>query len=116
VAFIKTQEQDLLIPMKKDSEKMIVAQGRIMDAFSQHVLKSNDEQKLTNQSQVASMNKIGEYMRKLDLMQYDKIELKKKFMQTLEFYNKRRDQMSVLTKQGEKDELIAHIRAEISKL
>jgi len=116
VAFIKTQEQDLLIPMKKDSERMINQQSKIAEAFSQQVIKFNDEQRTINQIQAANMTKIAEYMRKLDLMQYDKAELKRKFMETLEFYNKRRDQMSVLTKQWEKDELVAHIRAEISKL
>lgn len=116
VAFIKTQEQDLLIPIKKDSEKIVTVQGKIVDAFNQHVIKFNDEQRTINQSQAANMNKIAEYMRRLDLMQYDKAELKRKFMETLEFYNRRRDQMSMLAKQTEKDELIAHIRAEISKL
>ncbi|WCT11018.1 BfmA/BtgA family mobilization protein [Mucilaginibacter jinjuensis] len=116
VAFIKTQEQDLLIPMKKDSEKIVTVQGKIVDAFNQSVIRFNDEQRVINQSQAANMTKIAEYMRRIDLMQYDKAELKRKFMETLEFYNRRRDQMSMMTKQSEKDELIAHVRAEVSKL
>ncbi|GAC1314720.1 MAG: hypothetical protein NVSMB24_39670 [Mucilaginibacter sp.] len=116
VAFIKTQEIELLIPLKKESERMIRGQEQIVDAFNTHIIKHNDEQKTTYQAQKISINNIEAFLRKFDLLQYDKNELKRRFSQLLEFYLKNREQMTVLTKQADKDELIKQVRDQLKYL
>ncbi|MBB6110282.1 hypothetical protein SAMN05421821_10689 [Mucilaginibacter lappiensis] len=110
VAFIKTQEQELLIPMKKDSERIITVQGKIVDFFNHHILKYNDAQKAAYAEQTKNINQIAKYLSGLDTAQYDKKTLKSRFSEILEHYIQNREQMGMLTKQVEKDELIRYVR------
>jgi len=116
VAFIKTQESELLIPLKKESERMIRGQEQITDAFNTHIIKHNEEQKMARQAQKTSINNIESFLRKFDLLQFDKNQLKARFSQLLEFYIKNREQMTMLTKQSDKDELIKQIRDQVKNL
>ncbi|MGN8067814.1 BfmA/BtgA family mobilization protein [Mucilaginibacter sp. 22184] len=116
VAFIKTQEQDLLIPMKKDSERMITVQGKIVDFFNDHILVHNDEQKTAYAEQAKNIAQMSKYLSGLDTAQYDKARLKGKFSEILEHYINSREQMNVLTKQVEKDDLIRHTRSMLRNL
>jgi len=116
VAFIKTQESDLLIPLKKDAERMIRGQENIIDAFNKHIIRHNDEQKAAYEVQLTNIGNIIEFLRKVDTLQYDKKVLKTKFSDLLEYYIKHREQMTVLTKQVDKDELVKHIREELKNM
>jgi hypothetical protein len=116
VAFIRTQEQELLIPMKKDSERMILTQLQIVDFFNQHIIKHNDEQREVNTAQSTSISRIADYLEKLDTAQYDKKLLKKKFSTILEYYISAREQMGMITKQADKNTLIQNARQQLSNL
>lgn len=116
IAFIRTQEQELLIPLKKDSERMIASQLKIVDFFNQQIIKHNDEQKAANATQATSVSNIAEYLRKLDTAQYDKKRLKTMFSSILEFYISTREQMGMMTKQVEKDALIQNVRQQVNNL
>lgn len=116
IAFIRTQEQELLIPMKKESERMIAGQLQIVDFFNQQIIKHNDEQKAGYSAQITSISKIAEYLRKLDDAQYDKKRLKTMFSSILEFYINSREQMGMMTKQAEKDALIQNVRQQLNNL
>ena len=116
IGFIRTQEDELLRPIKKDSERVIVAQGKIIDFFNENIIKYNDEQKVALQTQSTNIIKIAEFLQKLDTAQYDKKALKAKFSNILEYYIKNREQISGFIKQAEKDELISHARQQVKNL
>jgi hypothetical protein len=116
VAFIRTQEQELLLPIKKDSERMINGQLKIVEFFNQHIITHNDKQKTVYQEQVTNISRIADYLRKLDTAQFDKKVLKGKFSAIMEYYISAREQMGIMTKQADKDTLIQHIRQQVSNL
>ena len=116
IGFIKTQEEELLRPMKKDGERMIGAQRKIIDFFNENIIKHNDEQKATSKTQSSNIGKIAEYLQKLDTSQYDKKALKAKFSEILEYYIKSREQLNVFNKQTDKDELTSHVRQQVKNL
>jgi len=116
IGFIKTQEEELLRPMKKDGERMIAAQGKIINFFNENIIKHNDEQKAASKIQSSNIGKIAEYLQKLDTSQYDKKALKAKFSDLLEYYIKSREQISGFSKQAEKDELASHVRQQVKNL
>lgn len=116
ISFIKTQEQDLLIPLKKNSDKVMNTLGGLIDHFNKHVIKFNDEQKAVYQTQTNQIAKIVKYLQVIDRLQYDKIALKEKFSFILETYIKAREQMGMMTKQVEKDNLIERARKQLKNL
>jgi Asp-tRNA(Asn)/Glu-tRNA(Gln) amidotransferase C subunit len=116
ISFIKTQEQDILIPLKKNAERIISIQGAIVDHFNKNVIKFNDEQRAVYQTQLNQIAKIVEYLQAIDRLQYDKTALKERFSFILENYIKAREQMSMMTKQVERDNLISQARAQIKSL
>ena len=116
IGFIKTQEEELLRPMKKDGERMISAQKKIIDFFNENIIKHNDVQKADFQTQLNNIGKMAEFLQKLDTAQYDKKALKTKFSEILEYYIKSREQISGFIKQAEKDELTSHVRQQVKNL
>jgi hypothetical protein len=116
IGFIKTQEEELLRPMKKDGERMIAAQGKIIAFFNENIIRYNDEQKAASKTQSSNIGKIAEYLQKLDTAQHDKKILKAKFSELLEYYIKSREQISGFSKQAEKDELTSHVRQQVKNL
>jgi hypothetical protein len=116
IGFIKTQEEELLRPIKKDGERMISAQGKIIDFFNENIIRYNDEQKAASKTQSSNIGKIAEYLQKLDTAQQDKKILKAKFSDLLEYYIKSREQISGFSKQAEKDELTSHVRQQVKNL
>jgi hypothetical protein len=116
IGFIKTQEEELLRPIKKDGERMIGAQGKIIDFFNENIIKHNDVQKAAFQTQLNNIGRIVEFLKKLDTMQYDKNTLKTKFSEILEYYIKSREQISGFSKQADKDELTSHVRQQVKNL
>src|SRR5471030_301869 len=115
IEFIRTQEEELR-PMKKDGERMISAQRKIIDFFNENIIKHNDVQKAAFQTQLNNIGEIVGFLKKLDTMQYDKKAQKNKFSEILEYYIKSREQISGFSKQAEKDELISHIRQQVKNL
>jgi hypothetical protein len=116
IGFIKTQEEELLRPMKKEGERMIAAQGKIIAFFNENIIRYNDEQKAASKTQSSNIGKIAEYLQKLDTAQHDKKILKAKFSDLLEYYIKSREQISGFSKQAEKDELTRHVRQQVKNL
>ena len=116
IGFIKTQEEELLRPMKKDGERMISAQRKIIDFFNENIIKHNDVQKAAFQTQSNNISEIVGFLNKLDTVQYDKKALKTKFSDILEYYIKSREQLNVFNKQADKDELTSHVRQQVKNL
>ncbi|MEN0055429.1 MAG: BfmA/BtgA family mobilization protein [Mucilaginibacter sp.] len=116
VAFIKTQEQDLLIPMKKDGERLNASQRQIVEHFNKHIIAHNEQQKKSYDGQVGVINRMAELLNRLDSAQLDKNKLKKRFSGILDHYITEREKMNMLSKQVDKDELIRFIREQVNNL
>lgn len=116
IAFIRTQEQELLIPMKKDSERMIASQLKIVDFFNQQIIKHNDEQKAAYKIQLQHISKIADFLMKLDAAQSERKLLKAKFNVILEYYISAREQMGMMTKPSDKDALVQNVRQQVNNL
>ena len=116
ISFIKTQEQDILIPLKKNAERVVTVQRNIVDHFNEHIIRFNDEQKTAFQTQLNQIAKIIEYLQTIDRLQYDKTVLKDRFSFILESYIRAREQMGVMTKQNEKEALIQQVREQLKSL
>lgn len=116
IGFIRTQEEELLRPIKKEGERMIAGQEKIIAFFNENIIKHNDVQKAAFQTQLNNISKVIEFLKKLDTMQYEKNALKTKFSAILEYYIKSREQLSVFNKQTDKDELASHVRQQVKNL
>jgi len=116
VAFIRTQEQELLMPLKKDSERMINSQSRIVDYFNQHIIAHNKDQKEAYAAQRKAIEEIVKYLQTMDRLQLEKRNLKARFKSILEHYVSQRENLNVFAKQADKDELVRFARAQLESL
>lgn len=116
IGFIKTQESELLIPVKRDSARMIEAMKKIIDSFNGQVLKHNDEM-LSNQSaQTKKLGTLTQVVSNIEMKIVTKERLKKNFMLILNSYIKERERMSMMTSGKEKEELASQTRKQIELL
>jgi hypothetical protein len=89
IAFIKTQEQELLIPIKKDTERMIASQMQVIGHFNNQIIKHNDAQKIAYKEQADNIGRIANFLGKLDAAQNDRKLLKAKCSAILDFISTR---------------------------
>lgn len=116
VAFIRTQEQELLIPIKKESQRLRNTQQDILTLFNQQIITHNKQQKETLAAQVVSINRIVEFLGRMDMAQLDKNKLKKKFSDLLENYIRQREQLGMMSSKTEKEDLIRQVREQLNNL
>jgi hypothetical protein len=98
--FIKTQEKELLIPVKLDMDRMIGSQKKILDCFNTQILEHN--QQIQKQQ--------TELLKQFSQLLQSKEVLKAKFAFILESYAKARDQAR------DKDDLLRKTQAQIKML
>ena len=116
IGFIKTQETELLIPIKRDSVRMVEAMKKIIDRFNIEVLKRNEEL-LENQSvQAKRLSALKETVAHIEMKMGNKERLKKSFMLILNTYIRERERMGMMTSAKEKEELADQTRKQIELL
>ncbi|WP_316800614.1 BfmA/BtgA family mobilization protein [Pedobacter frigidisoli] len=116
IGFIKTQETELLIPIKRDSARMIEVMKKIIDSFNGQILKHNDEM-LSNQSaQAKRLGTLHEVASNIEMKIITKERLKKNFMLILNSYIRERERMGMMTSGKEKEELAEQTRKQIELL
>lgn len=116
IGFIKTQESELLIPIKRDSARMVEAMKKIIDSFNDQVLKHND-QMLANQSiQAKSLSTLNGVVSHIEINVVTKERLKKNFMIILNSFIKQREGMGMMTSAKEKEDLADQTRRQIELL
>jgi len=116
IGFIKTQETELLIPIKRDSARMIEAMKKIIDRFNGQILKHNDEI-LSNQSaQAKRLGTLHEVTTNIEMKIITKERLKKNFMLIMNSYIRERERMGMMTSGKEKEELAEQTRKQIELL
>jgi len=116
IGFIKTQETELLIPIKRDSARMIEAMKKIIDRFNGQILKHNDEM-LSNQSaHTKRLGTLHEVATNIEMKIITKERLKKNFMLIMNSYIRERERMGMMTSGKEKEELAEQTRKQIELL
>lgn len=95
--FVKTQEKELLIPMRVEIDRMIGSQKKILDCFNTQILQHNQQQ--------------SDALKQVTQSLQAKEQLKIKFLYILEQYNKAREQ-SGLTAIA-KEELIKKAKGQV---
>ncbi|MBE9584226.1 hypothetical protein IM792_07195 [Mucilaginibacter sp. JRF] len=113
VAFIRTQEQELLIPAKKDMEQMLVLQEQLTALFQKDIISHNDRQRKYFDSQSTLTDQVIRYLKQQESLQADRQKLKQRCRAILEHYIRHREQMGILNKQSDKDELAAYVRQQM---
>lgn len=123
IGFIRTQENELLIPIKTDVTRMVVKLGEIVDRFNAQVLKHNDNLMakqlvlLNNQdAQIRKFSQTDEFMKLVFNKLETKEQLKGKFILILDTYVKARNSFGITTAAKEKDELIQKTKELINRL
>ena len=116
ISFIRTQESELLIPLKKDGERQIKLQTNLLDLLNKQMLPHAQRQEAFNQEEVKLLNAIWQHLTVGKQATVDRDKLKKRFSEILEKYIKERDQMGMMTKQSEKDSLAEQARMELKMM
>lgn len=122
IGFIRTQENDLLIPTKREVDRMIRNQKQIVDFFN-GLDKHNKVMLGAKQEVFNAVNKHNEILsgtsaavKEISDKLEAKQQLKKKFLYILENYIRSREAFGMMTPAREKEELIRHTRKQIDLL
>lgn len=116
IGFIKTQETELLIPIKTDVRQMITSQKTLIDFFNTHIINHNSTLLGNQQKQINKFLELDELIRLIHVRLDNKEKLKKEFVYIFESYVKVRDSFGLMTSGKEKEELILKINKQISSL
>lgn len=108
IGFIRTQESDLLIPMKTEVDRMTRSQKNIIDFFNGQA--KHNRAMINAQQEV--MNGVKAMSEKLDT----KDQMKRKFLYILENYIRSRDAFGMMTPARERDELVQQTKKQIELL
>lgn len=116
IGFIRTQETDLLIPTKREVDRMIQSQKKLLDYFNNHIIKHNENLLKNQQVQVNKFSKSDELMSIIVAKLDTREKLKNKFVYMLENYIRIRDSFTMMTSGREKEELINKTMQQINQL
>lgn len=116
IGFIRTQETDLLIPTKREVDRMIQSQKKLLDYFNDHIIKHNENLLKNQQVQINKFSKTDELMLVITAKLDAKEKLKNKFVYILENYIRIRDSFTMMTSGREKEELINKTMQQINQL
>lgn len=116
IGFIKTQETELLIPIKRDSARMIEAMKKIIDSFNVQVLNHNGEVLGNQLAQTKRLSTLNETVGTIEIKISTKERLKRNFMLIMDSYISERERMGMMTSSKDRDELADRARKQIDLL
>lgn len=116
IGFIKTQETDLLIPTKREVDRMIQSQKKLLDYFNNHIIRHNENLLNNQQLQQNKFSKSDEIMLLISTKLDNKEKLKNKFLYILENYFKARESFKMMTSGREKEELMNKTIQQVNQL
>lgn len=116
IGFIKTQEAELLIPIKRDVVRMVESQKTIMGCFNSQVLQYNNDALKNQNQQVLSLTRIQEFIKGISDKVDEKEKLKVKFLSILDTYIRLRDSFGLMTSGKDKEVLIDNTRKQVARL
>ena len=106
IGFFKTQETDLLIPTKREVDRMIQSQKKLLDYFNDHIIGDNEKLLKNQQGQVNKFSRMEDMMSLISTKLDTKEKLKNEFIYILENYIRARDSFTIMTSGREKEELM----------
>ncbi len=116
IGFIKTQESELLIPIKRDADRMIKGLQLITNHFTEDILVQNkktlehhEQQKITGEENRKLMIKINQSLS-------TKEHLKSQFIYVFNNYVTTREAFSMITSAKEKTDLLQKTISNINRL
>jgi len=116
IGFIRTQEAELLIPIKRDVTFMLDILKRIFNAFDSHILKHNEIVVGNQISHDKKLSHIGLYVKNLADSAETKQVMKRKFMTILNTYIKERERFTMMTAAKDKEQLADDARRQVEIL
>lgn len=116
IAFIRTQEQDLLVPSKKQIEQLALYLQDLVKFFNEHLLIKLNEQDKTGKENNEYLKEVYRMVKRTDELKQDKAILKTKCLKLLEHYIAQREQMGMMTSKADKDALAEHVREQVMNL
>ncbi|WP_316826831.1 BfmA/BtgA family mobilization protein [Pedobacter miscanthi] len=116
IGFIKTQEKELLIPIKRDSVRMVETLKKIVDCFNGQVLKHNDEVIENQLAQAKKLSALNMVVDRMEIKMETKQSLKERCLYILNSYIKERDSFNMMKSSREKEELANLTRKQIELL
>jgi len=116
IGFIRTQENDLLIPTRREVDRMIESQRQILGYFNELLKPSLKVMLESQEAQIGSFKITDRLLERLAKNQLSVDQLKKKFQQILDGYAKARENISGFMNNKEKEELLANARAQVENL
>ena len=115
IGFIKTQENDLLIPTKREVERLIESQKTVIQAF-QKLMAQNEQVPVMINKQNQFLDQLDLKNRKIAAMLQEKEKLKKLFIEILDGYAAARENVPAIMAKKEKELLLERTRKQISLL
>ena len=116
VSFQKVMERDLLIPLKKDSEKIIKVQTNIVALFNESIVKQNNQHTDALVDQSGKLDRIAALLQKIDTAGLQKKNLILKFSDILEYYIRTRESLGMVARQVDKDNLVKNVKQQLQNL
>ena len=122
IGFIKTQENDLLIPIKREVDRMTGNQRDInnllreLEKRSVILASGQNELLLASKNYSSKLSNTDEILKNIQVKLSIKEQLKKQFHYILGTYIKSRDAFSMMTSAKDKEDLIRIIRNQIDLL
>jgi hypothetical protein len=122
IGFIKTQENDLLIPMKREVDRMTTNQRDVvnflneLDKRNKKLISGQDELSLSGKDYGRKLLETAEILKGISLKLSTREHLKKQFHYILGAYIKSRDAFGIMTPTKEKEELFRITKSQIDLL
>lgn len=122
IGFIRTQENDLLIPIKREVDRMTRSQKDIIDFFNgqqKHnrvVMESHGEMLEGQKNHTEVMRQVVGSLNEISAKMESRESLKEKFRYILENYIRTREGFGMMTPAKEKEELLRKTRKQIDLL
>lgn len=115
IGFIKTQENDLLIPTKREVDRMIEAQRKVINGFN-GLLKQNELIPTLMDKQNRYLYQLEIHYKAIAVQLSEREQLKRLFLNIFEGYAMARDNVSSIGSRKEKEQLLATTRNQIKLL
>jgi hypothetical protein len=115
IRFIKTQENDLLIPTKREVDRMIESQKKVIAAFNS-LLKQNEAIPIALDQHNQYLSHLEKGNKRIQAMLADKEQLKLLFLSIFDAFAASRDNISSLGSRKEKEQLLLNTRNQIKNL
>ena len=116
IGFIRKQETELLIPIKRDATSIVELLKKIVLSFNSQVLKYNEQVLLNQTDQGKGLSSVYQTLGYIEKKIEAKATLKQKSMSILNRYIRDRESLGLMSSAREKEELAKQARKELELL